>query len=57
MPYFRQLFGELGANGKYYLPSYRDSLITSILSAGTFVGALGAFSSSPSIHPAEVLTN
>jgi hypothetical protein len=42
MPYFRQLFGELGANGKYYLPSYRDSLITSILSAGTFVGALGA---------------
>ncbi|BGP10957.1 Plasma membrane low glucose sensor [Rhodotorula toruloides] len=43
MPYFRQLFGELGANGKYYLPSYRDSLITSILSAGTFVGALASY--------------
>lgn len=33
-------FGELGANGKYVLSSSHESLVVSILSAGTFFGAL-----------------
>ncbi|GAA5971626.1 hypothetical protein JCM8115_005885 [Rhodotorula mucilaginosa] len=45
MPYFLQHFGDVdpsSPNG-YSLPTGRDSLITSILSAGTFVGALCAY--------------
>ncbi|GAA5845837.1 hypothetical protein JCM9279_002392 [Rhodotorula babjevae] len=40
MPYFLTLFGERQANGDYVLSTSTDSLITSILSAGTFVGAI-----------------
>lgn len=42
MPYFLEHFGEPDPSnpGQLYLPTGRDSLITSILSAGTFVGAL-----------------
>ena len=45
MPYFLELFGDATGNPDkpYALPSGRDSLITSILSAGTFVGALLAY--------------
>ncbi|KAF9056071.1 general substrate transporter, partial [Panaeolus papilionaceus] len=46
MPDFINRFGELGADGKMFLSSERQSIITSLLSAGTFVGALGqAFTS------------
>ncbi|THG99284.1 hypothetical protein EW026_g3023 [Hermanssonia centrifuga] len=39
-------FGEIGADGQPFLSSSRQSIITSLLSAGTFVGALGqAFTS------------
>ncbi|KAK7680557.1 hypothetical protein QCA50_016339 [Cerrena zonata] len=39
-------FGEIGADGKPFLSSSRQSIITSLLSAGTFVGAIGqAFTS------------
>jgi MFS family permease len=40
MPYFLSVYGELQGDGTYILPSKTDSLITSILSAGTFFGAL-----------------
>jgi SP family sugar:H+ symporter-like MFS transporter len=40
MNYFKQTFGVLQANGQYILPSASTSLIVSILSAGTFFGAL-----------------
>lgn len=40
MPYFIQTFGTLQSDGSYILTSGTNSLITSILSAGTFVGAL-----------------
>ena len=40
MAYFIQVYGEQRADGSYFLPSSTNSLITSILSAGTFVGAL-----------------
>ncbi|MBW0516741.1 hypothetical protein O181_056456 [Austropuccinia psidii MF-1] len=43
MPYWIQLFGDLDPNGKYYLTTANDSLVTSILSAGTFTGALLAY--------------
>ncbi|CAA7265874.1 unnamed protein product [Cyclocybe aegerita] len=46
MPDFIRRFGEVGANGQPFLSSSRQSIITSLLSAGTFVGALGqAFTS------------
>ncbi|CAL1693915.1 unnamed protein product [Somion occarium] len=39
-------FGKIGSDGKPFLSSSRQSIITSLLSAGTFVGALGqAFTS------------
>lgn len=37
-----ETFGELNADGVYYLPSSTDSLITSILSLGTLAGALAS---------------
>ncbi|RXW18128.1 hypothetical protein EST38_g7728 [Candolleomyces aberdarensis] len=46
MPDFIRRFGEIDANGEYFLSSSRQSIITSLLSAGTFVGALAqAFTS------------
>ncbi|KII94314.1 hypothetical protein PLICRDRAFT_36565 [Plicaturopsis crispa FD-325 SS-3] len=46
MPDFIRRFGELGDDGEYFLSSSRQSIITSLLSAGTFVGSLGqAFTS------------
>ncbi|CAK5265925.1 unnamed protein product [Mycena citricolor] len=46
MPDFINRFGEVGADGTMFLSSSRQSIITSLLSAGTFVGALGqAFTS------------
>ncbi|GAA5828528.1 hypothetical protein JCM11251_000836 [Rhodosporidiobolus azoricus] len=43
MPYFREHYGDYnGATGQYEISTATDSLITSILSAGTFVGALAA---------------
>ncbi|GAA5939337.1 hypothetical protein JCM1841_002939 [Sporobolomyces salmonicolor] len=43
MPYWLTRFGKLQSDGTYTLASGQNSLITSILSAGTFVGALGAY--------------
>ncbi|SCZ97155.1 BZ3500_MvSof-1268-A1-R1_Chr4-2g07027 [Microbotryum saponariae] len=47
MPYWLTLFGDFhpenSPDQRFVLSSGHDSLITSILSAGTFVGALGAF--------------
>ena len=40
MPYFIQTYGDQRPDGSYYLPSSTNSLITSILSLGTFFGAL-----------------
>ncbi|TFK86335.1 general substrate transporter [Polyporus arcularius HHB13444] len=46
MPDFVQRFGEQQSDGTWVLSSSRQSIITSLLSAGTFVGALGqAFTS------------
>ncbi|KAB5589324.1 Low-affinity glucose transporter HXT3 [Ceratobasidium theobromae] len=46
MPDFIERFGTLDSEGNYVLDAHRQSIITSLLSAGTFVGALGqAFSS------------
>ncbi|KAJ7784780.1 general substrate transporter [Mycena olivaceomarginata] len=46
MPDFIDRFGQLGDDGKMFLSSSRQSIITSLLSAGTFVGALAqAFTS------------
>ncbi|KAF9011200.1 general substrate transporter [Cyathus striatus] len=46
MPDFIRRFGEVGPDGQFFLSSSRQSIITSLLSAGTFVGALGqAFTS------------
>ncbi|KAF9535704.1 general substrate transporter [Crepidotus variabilis] len=46
MPDFIRRFGEPDGNGGYFLSSSRQSIITSLLSAGTFVGALAqAFTS------------
>ncbi|KAI0783335.1 general substrate transporter [Abortiporus biennis] len=46
MPDFVRRFGEMGPDGEFVLTSSRQSIITSLLSAGTFVGALGqAFTS------------
>jgi SP family sugar:H+ symporter-like MFS transporter len=46
MPDFIRRFGEQDADGNFFLSSSRQSIITSLLSAGTFVGALGqAFTS------------
>lgn len=41
MPDFQRRFGEVDANGTPSLSPSRQSIITSLLSAGTFVGALG----------------
>jgi MFS family permease len=41
MPYFKQTFGS-SIDGTYQLSTATDSLITSILSAGTLFGALAA---------------
>jgi SP family sugar:H+ symporter-like MFS transporter len=49
MPDFERRFGTLGADGKYALDSSRQSIITSLLSAGTFVGALAQAFTSDSI--------
>ncbi|TFL03496.1 general substrate transporter [Pterulicium gracile] len=38
---FKRRFGELGSDGQYFLSSERSSIITSTLSVGTFLGALG----------------
>ncbi|GAA5936358.1 sugar porter family MFS transporter [Sporobolomyces koalae] len=40
MPAWREIFGELQPDGAYRISSGTNSLVTSILSAGTFVGAL-----------------
>ncbi|GAA6017582.1 hypothetical protein JCM11491_005291 [Sporobolomyces phaffii] len=40
MPGWLEIFGELQPNGNYEISSGTNSLVTSILSAGTFVGAL-----------------
>lgn len=40
MPFFVDTFGTLDANGEYALSTATDSLITSILSAGTYVAFL-----------------
>ncbi|KAF9486548.1 sugar transporter [Pholiota conissans] len=46
MPDFIRRFGEVDSNGNFFLSSSRQSIITSLLSAGTFVGALAqAFTS------------
>ncbi|KAG6879327.1 hypothetical protein C0992_003544 [Termitomyces sp. T32_za158] len=46
MPDFIDRFGEIGPDGVKFLSSSRQSIITSLLSAGTFVGALAqAFTS------------
>lgn len=37
---FIRRFGELGPDGEYFLSTSRQSLITSLLAAGTFVGSL-----------------
>lgn len=42
MPAFLRVFGELGPDGVYTLPSSTNSLLTSILSVGTFFGAVFA---------------
>ncbi|EGF99212.1 uncharacterized protein MELLADRAFT_50751 [Melampsora larici-populina 98AG31] len=40
MPYWLQKFGEPDGSGKYILSTVNNSLVTSILSVGTFFGAL-----------------
>ncbi|KAJ9116258.1 hypothetical protein QFC24_006773 [Naganishia onofrii] len=40
MPPFVRHFGELRPDGTYYLSTSRESIITSLLAAGTFCGAL-----------------
>ncbi|KAG1886188.1 general substrate transporter [Suillus subluteus] len=46
MPDFIRRFGQEGTDGQYYLSSSRQSIIVSLLSAGTFCGALAqAFTS------------
>ncbi|KAL0570652.1 hypothetical protein V5O48_011300 [Marasmius crinis-equi] len=41
MPDFIRRFGEQDSSGNFFLSPDRQSIITSLLSAGTFVGALG----------------
>ncbi|KAK7040174.1 hypothetical protein VNI00_009980 [Paramarasmius palmivorus] len=41
MPDFKARFGEIGPDGEPFLSPARQSIITSLLSAGTFVGAIG----------------
>ncbi|PLW07350.1 hypothetical protein PCANC_06994 [Puccinia coronata f. sp. avenae] len=43
MPFWLRSAGKLGPNGKYSITTSQDSLVTSILSVGTFVGALLAY--------------
>ncbi|PLW35160.1 hypothetical protein PCASD_11245 [Puccinia coronata f. sp. avenae] len=43
MPFWLRSAGQLGADGKYMITTSQDSLVTSILSVGTFVGALLAY--------------
>jgi sugar porter (SP) family MFS transporter len=46
MPDFIRRFGQEGTDGQYYLSSSRQSIIVSLLSAGTFCGAIAqAFTS------------
>ncbi|KAJ6541680.1 general substrate transporter [Mycena capillaripes] len=46
MPDFVDRFGQLGSDGQMFLSTSRQSIITSLLSAGTFIGALAqAFTS------------
>lgn len=46
MPDFIRRFGQEGTDGQYYLSSTRQSIIVSLLSAGTFCGAIAqAFTS------------
>lgn len=46
MPDFIRRFGQEGSDGQYYLSSSRQSIIVSLLSAGTFCGAIAqAFTS------------
>lgn len=40
MPAFLEIYGDLQSDGTYVLSSATNSLLTSILSAGTFCGAL-----------------
>ncbi|KAH8094627.1 general substrate transporter [Cristinia sonorae] len=56
MPDFIRRFGEVGPDGVPFLSSSRQSIITSLLSAGTFVGALGqAFTSDRSGRKGSIL--
>ncbi|KAH9472019.1 hypothetical protein Pst134EA_002648 [Puccinia striiformis f. sp. tritici] len=43
MPFWLRSAGQLGSDGKYSITTSQDSLVTSILSVGTFVGALLAY--------------
>lgn len=43
MPFWLRSAGQLGSDGKYHITTSQDSLVTSILSVGTFVGALLAY--------------
>lgn len=43
MPYWLQVFGVPESSGRYILTTANDSLVTSILSVGTFTGALLAY--------------
>lgn len=43
MPFWLRSAGQLGPDGKYMITTGQDSLVTSILSVGTFVGALLAY--------------
>ncbi|KAI0275470.1 general substrate transporter [Gloeopeniophorella convolvens] len=40
MPDFVRRFGQVDSNGQHFLSSSRQSIITSLLSAGTFIGSL-----------------
>lgn len=43
MPFWLRSAGQLGPDGEYMITTGQDSLVTSILSIGTFVGALLAY--------------
>lgn len=44
MPDFIERFGEQRADGTHYLDANRQSIITSLLGAGTFVGSIAQVS-------------
>ncbi|EAU83517.1 sugar transporter [Coprinopsis cinerea okayama7 len=57
MPDFIRRFGEQADDGTYFLSSSRTSIITSLLSAGTFVGAIAqAFTSDRFGRRASILS-